>query len=242
MFKLHFLGANRQVTGSRYCIEANGDKVFVDCGMFQEREFLSRNWETELQWRAQLRASTRVELKELQKKLKITALYVTHDQTEAMTLGDRVALLKDGRTVQVGRPEELYQHPATPFAARFIGSAPMNLVPAVWSEKGGKVQISLGEILLEVVPDLARRVRELPGREILLGIRPEDLTVIEPGEKRSLPGTIMSVETLGRESLIHVKTGPGDFLILGPDKGHEPEENVGLRIAPGKIHVFAREP
>ena len=140
---------------------------------------------------AQLRTSTRMELKRLQQELRITTLYVTHDQTEAMTLGDRIALLRQGQVVQVGTPDDLYDRPQTPFAATFVGSPPMNLIPATWSEQDGQVRVTFDHTSYPVPADIAEHLRRLGNRDVLLGIRPEHVHFAPENENPAVSGSVV---------------------------------------------------
>ncbi|UCG80010.1 MAG: ABC transporter ATP-binding protein, partial [Desulfobacterales bacterium] len=159
---------------------------------------------------AQLRTSTRIELKRLQRELKITTLYVTHDQVEAMALGDRIALLKNGAVAQVGAPEVMYEQPKTCFAATFIGSPPMNLLRAQVKEGKGQCTLILGNTTVVLHPEKGEQVKQLGKREVSVGIRPEHLTLRSHAEGRRLSGTVTAIEPLGREVLLHVSTDCGE--------------------------------
>lgn len=187
---------------------------------------------------AGLRASTRSELKRLQRELGVTTLYVTHDQTEAMGLGDRIALLKDGRIVQTGTPEDLYERPETPFAASFIGSPPMNLVPAslLDEKKGGG--LCLGEIRLQLDPDRARKARQVRSGKLIAGIRPERIRVGKETGGGRVTGTVVAAENLGRESLLHVLVGSHRLSVLSSDKTIGEGDAVALDFPPEAVHVF----
>src|SRR5207248_7037750 len=127
---------------------------------------------------AKLRVQMRAEIARIQRSLKVTTIYVTHDQSEAMTLGDRVCVLRAGLLQQVDRPQVLYDSPANLFVAGFIGSPAMNLVEAELDERGGGLVVSFGPHELSVPDDVAARRAELrgyAGRRVALGIRPEDL-------------------------------------------------------------------
>ncbi len=141
---------------------------------------------------AKLRVQMRIEIRQLQRKLGVTALYVTHDQVEAMTLADRLVAMNDGQVEQIGTPMELYRTPASLFVAGFIGTPPMNILPCVVSQG----QAMFGEIrMLPVsVPD---------GTQVSVGIRPEHVMVREP-RATPLRGVVELVERLGAESLAHV--------------------------------------
>jgi ABC-type sugar transport system ATPase subunit len=168
---------------------------------------------------AQLRAETRVEIARLHGRLGATVLYVTHDQLEAMTLGTRVVLLREGRVEQEGTPDDLYSRPRTAFAGRFIGSPPMNLVE--------------GEVLEgRFRGPLEWRV-EAPDGPAILGVRPEDLV---PGEG-PWEGIVEVVENLGAEAYVHVRVG-GLLLTLRSARGATPDVGTRVKLAPQRIHVF----
>src|SRR6187549_3026169 len=126
---------------------------------------------------AALRVQMRVELKRLHERLETTAIYVTHDQVEAMTLGSRVVVMKDGWVQQVGEPLEIYSRPANKFVAGFIGSPAMNFVPVTVAESNGTVFLETNGLRIKVPADKAAPLKAYKGQSITLGIRPEDLRV-----------------------------------------------------------------
>ncbi|MFC4625606.1 ABC transporter ATP-binding protein [Daeguia caeni] len=133
---------------------------------------------------AQLRSQMRIEIKRLHQRLKTTTVYVTHDQVEAMTMADRIVVMRDGRILQTGTPTELYENPTDVFTARFIGSPSMNLIKGRRNGTG-----------VDITPD----------GDILVGVRPHDLKVTEPIEEGlSLTGMVTAVEPLGSETLVHL--------------------------------------
>jgi multiple sugar transport system ATP-binding protein len=153
---------------------------------------------------AKLRGQMRTEISRLQKRLGITTVYVTHDQTEAMTLGDRVAVLKRGILQQLATPRELYEHPVNLFVAGFIGSPPMNFLPATVT--GDEVELPFGTV--KIPHEKAERAR---GKELLIaGIRPgafEDASVVDPakrGEGSTFTTTVDVVEWLGNEAYAYI--------------------------------------
>jgi len=180
---------------------------------------------------AKLRVQMRLEIQKLHRRLRTTSLYVTHDQVEAMTLGERMIVMNKGVAEQVGTPTEVFERPASTFVAGFIGSPPMNLV-AVDAAGDGTVQAA-GGLRLAVAPsDVPAHVR---GRRAVLGMRPEHLVVNAPG----LPIVVEMVETLGSEQLVHGRCGEtplvvrcatrvaahgpvavGDRVDVGPDNRH----------------------
>jgi multiple sugar transport system ATP-binding protein len=189
----------------------------------------------------QLRTSTRTELKRIQKDLRITTLYVTHDQIEAMTLGDRIALLRQGQLVQVGTPDDLYERPQTPFAATFVGSPPMNLIPATWEERDGQTRLTFCQAFCQVRPDTAAQLRHIGSREVLLGIRPEHVYFAPDHEAQTIAGAIHAIEPLGRETLFHVRADALDLLVLSDERPYALGEAVQVRFDVGRLHVFKRQ-
>ncbi len=159
---------------------------------------------------AKLRVQMRAEISHLQRKLGVAAFYVTHDQTEAMTMGDRVAVLRSGRLQQCDRPQVLYDRPANVFVAAFIGSPAMNLYEATFSEDGDRLRLGSQEI--PITADVHERHPELRayrGRELLTGIRPEHLTDAaldqEDGREASLTADVRLIEALGSELMVHFR-------------------------------------
>src|SRR5579883_2465080 len=158
---------------------------------------------------AKLRVQMRVELKKLHERLGTTAIYVTHDQVEAMTLGDRVVVMRDGWVQQVGEPMELYNQPANRFVAGFIGSPAMNFAPVRLIAEGDAIWAE-GEGIRFKVPEAARgRVARAVGRRVTMGIRPEDLhiaTAADPAEL-GFEAVVEVIEKLGSEILLDVAVG-----------------------------------
>jgi len=191
---------------------------------------------------AQLRTSTRAELKQLQRETGITTIYVTHDQTEAMTLGDRIGLFRDGALVQVGTPEELYSYPQTSFAATFVGSPPMNLVPAeIERQNDDTTVITCGDGRFELPKGREWMLERLRSGQALLGVRPEHFTLSTASDSTSLGGKIETVEPLGRELLYHVRTKVGEVIALSSEEEFQMHDTVHLSIDPDRIHLFPRE-
>jgi multiple sugar transport system ATP-binding protein len=165
---------------------------------------------------AKLRAQTRAEIASLQRHLGTTTIYVTHDQIEAMTMGDRVAVMREGRLQQVDEPEVLYAEPANLFVAAFIGSPSMNLLEGTVTVSGDGATVSLGEQRLAIPSStLAARpaLRRFDGRQVVVGIRPEHLsdaalgrTEGAPSDGARLRGEVELREALGSELLVHVRT------------------------------------
>jgi len=190
---------------------------------------------------AKLRVQMRAELSKLQKRLGTTTVYVTHDQVEAMTMGDRIALLHDGRLQQVGSPLDVYSEPANVFVATFVGTPPMNLLRGRVGE-GGAVQGEGFELTLPAT--LAARAGE-PGREVVIGVRPEHLRHPEEaggGPTAPLPLTVEVVELLGHETVVHGKVG-GELVsaIVTPALAPPVDERLELRVRLDQLHLFSTE-
>src|SRR5438128_1135363 len=159
---------------------------------------------------AKLRVQMRAEIARIQQALKVTTVYVTHDQVEAMTMGDRVAVMRDGKLQQVDTPQRLYDAPANLFVASFVGSPPMNLFEAGVRRDNGKLVCKVGETDLELPADVAEERPSLAnyaGRRVAVGIRPEDVREASGWDGARLRGRILLVESLGSEQLVHIEIG-----------------------------------
>jgi multiple sugar transport system ATP-binding protein len=178
---------------------------------------------------AKLRIETRVELKRLQRALNVTAVYVTHDQEEALSLSDRLAVFMDGRVVQVGTPEEVFRRPATVEVAGFLGNPPMNLLPAQLEDGRATIEgVSLN------MPSLASFGR----KDVTLGIRPSGVRLAAEG----LPATVTMCEALGEDLFADLMVG--ERLVRAKLNGHSrPAEHATVKIAldAGALHVFDRQ-
>jgi multiple sugar transport system ATP-binding protein len=157
---------------------------------------------------AKLRIQIRAEIAALQKRLGITTIYVTHDQVEAMTLGDRVAVINAGRLQQVGRPQELYNHPANVFVATFLGNPGMNICNANINSETGRVHLAGGSWQIALEPLLAwyPQLREFQGRSLLAGLRPE---VFSAQSSQAAEVVVEAVESLGHERLVYFTPSNG---------------------------------
>jgi len=216
---------------------------------------------------AKLRVEMRAEIARLQRELAVTTVYVTHDQTEAMTMGTRVAVLRDGRLQQVDTPQRLYDEPVNQFVAGFIGSPAMNLLAATvepppdeeagggWALRVGSQRLALDEAVVAAHPS----VRSLGGQLVAVGIRPESFSD-EPGApaERVIEATVDLVESLGAETVVHVmlteppepdpdasdswrqviaRRGRG-VVRLGPHSGLAPGDVVKLAVDTRRVHLF----
>ena len=190
---------------------------------------------------AKLRVQMRVELKKLHERLGTTAIYVTHDQVEAMTLGDRVVVMHDGRVQQVGDPMELYNEPANRFVAGFIGSPAMNFAHVRIEAADGAVWAVGDGIRLKVPAAIGQRLGAHVGREVTFGIRPEDLRVANDGDPSDLniEAVVEVVERLGSEILLDVAVGRETMVAaVEPTVGARVHEQLRLAVNPNRLHFF----
>jgi multiple sugar transport system ATP-binding protein len=188
---------------------------------------------------AKLRGQMRAEIKKLQDRLKTTTVYVTHDQVEAMTMGTRIAVMKDGRIQQIGEPLEIYDAPANLFVAGFVGTPTMNLLPARVGQ-GGRTLDGAGFSL--PVPPRLRGSSALPaGTAVVIGIRPENLHRAPPGAPASARLSLVAevVEPLGDEVIVHARAGTTPVVCkLGPRERPEMGEPFEASVDLDRIHVF----
>lgn len=187
---------------------------------------------------AKLRTQMRAEIKRLHKRLGVTSVYVTHDQVEAMTLADRIVVMRDGHIEQIGTPMDLFNNPVNTFVAGFIGSPPMNQFAGVATDKGGKFVAMIGDEEI-VLPELA----ELKGAsdlDVTVGIRPEHVS-IEPAEGLApIKVELDLIETLGSEALLHTSVAGKLFVVKVETRGEiEHLEKVDtIYIDPSLVKVF----
>ena len=177
---------------------------------------------------AKLRLETRAELRKLQRALGVTAVYVTHDQEEAMTVADRMAVFMEGRIVQVGTPHEIFRKPATVAVAEFIGTPPMNLLPATWA--GGEVQLAGARMPVATGSNGA-------AREVMLGVRPGDLTLGAGG----IAARVEFIEDFGDSSVVNLDVdGRRVKMRAGELPGVQEGQQVFLAFVPSAAHLFDR--
>ncbi|PLZ90025.1 sugar ABC transporter ATP-binding protein [Fischerella thermalis CCMEE 5198] len=198
---------------------------------------------------AKLRAETRAHIVKLQRQLGTTTIYVTHDQTEAMTMGDRITILNQGQIQQVAQPLELYNRPANLFVAEFIGSPPMNFMPMQFH---APLLITNGDFRLTLPEFWGKALQKYDGRTVILGIRPENLILSVPATK-NLPVQVELVENLGNDSYLSTKlvgssfqqpvTASGNSLQVRvpPDRLVHVGEQLWLSLTPEKLHFFDPE-
>jgi len=214
----------RQLSGGQRQRVAMGRAIVRDPKVFLFDEPLSN-------LDAQLRVQMRVEIKRLQQELATTSLYVTHDQVEAMTLADRLILMNAGNVDQIGRPLDLYEHPATAFVAGFIGSPAMNLLAG----RIDRNSVAIGDVVLPI-----DALNGTPDRRVLVGLRPEHLNLAPDGP---LALKVELLERLGADTILHGRLADGVRMTARTAANFAPALGDVARFAirPGHIHLFDPE-
>jgi multiple sugar transport system ATP-binding protein len=226
----------KQLSGGQKQRVALGRAIARDAQVFLMDEPLSN-------LDAKLRAETRTQIVKLQRQLGTTTIYVTHDQTEAMTMGDRIAVMNQGQIQQVDTPLEIYNHPANIFVAQFIGSPPMNLIPI---QIKPPLSIYNNQFKIALPESWGTLLRECANRSLVMGIRPEHLTLGLPATK-NFCGIVETLEALGNDTYISVKVrdlAPADLILqvrVSPDRSVKIGEKVWLSTTTDKIHLFDRD-
>ncbi len=194
---------------------------------------------------AKLRIQTRAELIKLHRRLEITTVYVTHDQVEAMTMGDRIAVMLDGLVQQVDTPLSLFNRPVNRFVAGFIGSPPMNFIDAELVAQNGSLAVDAGSFRVVLPPDRAARCRDYEGQPIILGIRPSDMydrdlsPVVAPNAENTIQVDVDVIEPMGAESILYLSIGE-DTLVASVDSATAAKEGEELAVVLDmhKVHIF----
>mgnify|MGYP001131967498 CR=1 FL=1 len=192
---------------------------------------------------AALRISTRAEIKQLHQAMQTTFVYVTHDQAEALTLADRIVVMREGVIQQIGSPDAIYERPSNIFVASFLGNPSINLLEGNLIEDGGKILFRRGALELSPPPALAQRLAGQAGRAVVLGLRAED---VEIGAATSgvdaLQGRVMSVLPVGSDQFLEVAI-EGGKLFFRVDKGgrYQLGEHVTLRCNRERLHWFDKK-
>ncbi len=204
---------------------------------------------------AKLRVQMRTEISKLHDRLQTTMIYVTHDQVEAMTMGDRICVMKDGIIQQIAPPIELYNRPRTQFVASFIGSPPMNFIEMILEERQGKekglwmkeLSSNGGGLQLKLVAEMEERVQSYKGKKIIFGIRPQDIydrlfyagKVLEGSWTKA---TVEVVEPMGPEKYLYLTTGKNSFVArVEPQNSAEVRQKIDLVFNMQQVHLFDPE-
>ncbi|MDR2106975.1 MAG: ABC transporter ATP-binding protein [Holosporaceae bacterium] len=191
-----------------------------------------------------LRCKMRYELAKLKSRLNTTMVYVTHDQAEAMTLADKIAVMRDGAVEQIGTPAELYNSPVNTFVAKFIGSAEMNIFPAFFTHNSGKLRIFKLETGEQASVCCANEVQTPEDRRYYLGVRPEDVTILAPGALffgNKLEAVVSLSENLGGEGFLHAVLKNGTPIIAKTKTVLPPNSVVTLGFLINKTFLFDQD-
>jgi multiple sugar transport system ATP-binding protein len=212
----------RQLSGGQRQRVAMGRAIVRDPQVFLFDEPLSN-------LDAKLRVQMRTEIKALHQRLKTTSVYVTHDQIEAMTMADRIVVMRDGIVEQIGTPLDLYDNPANVFVAGFIGSPAMNLFKGEW--RGGSIRIGDASV------PVARPYKATEGQPVLLGVRPETFELANGAT--SLPALVEVIEPTGADTLLMCRTGDQEAVVVLRERTDvRPGDRISLRPDLAKLHVF----
>ncbi len=195
---------------------------------------------------AKLRVQMRTEIHKLRLRLQTTFIYVTHDQTEAMTLGDRIAVMKDGRIQQCEDPIKTYDRPVNRFVASFIGSPPMNFMEGRIIKKDRKYYFDEGKFQVKIVEDMYPKISPFEGQEVTFGIRAEDIYdkifVSQATPDNTIQAVCEVVEPMGSEVLIHLNTGRHNFIAtVGAHDRPEINRDMDLVLDMSKVHFFDKK-
>jgi multiple sugar transport system ATP-binding protein len=183
---------------------------------------------------AKLRVQMRTEIKELHQRLKTTSVYVTHDQIEAMTMGDKIVVMRDGVVEQTGSPLEVYDRPANQFVAGFIGSPSMNFLPGVFRRSDGQARVELPGGVSMQAPAVAAQ----DGQPVVYGIRPEHIELAAAGQD-GVPGEVVVVEPTGAETQVFAKLAGVEISSVFRERhAFRPGEMIRLRADPVRAHLF----
>ncbi|MDR1766648.1 MAG: sn-glycerol-3-phosphate ABC transporter ATP-binding protein UgpC [Lachnospiraceae bacterium] len=194
---------------------------------------------------AKLRGQMRIEISKLHQRLNATIIYVTHDQTEAMTLGTRIVVMKDGVIQQVDSPQNLYEKPGNKFVAGFIGAPQMNMIDAVVAKNGSAVTLTFGDNVITLPDDKAKKLEDggYVGKTVTLGIRPEDLhdeeMFLSVSQGSIIDATIRVYELLGAEVYLYFDIENTNFTArVNPRTTARPGDTIKLALDTSKIHIF----
>lgn len=195
---------------------------------------------------AKLRVQMRIEISKLHQKLDATIVYVTHDQTEAMTLGTRIVVMKDGLIQQVDSPKNLYNNPNNLFVAGFIGSPQMNLIDATVTTEGSDVYLEFDSHKIKLPEGKAQKVAPYNGKEVVFGIRPEDVhdeeMIINNSPESVVETTVKVYELLGSEVNLYLQLGESEIIArVNPRTTAQRDDVIQVAFDVSKIHVFDKE-
>ncbi len=192
---------------------------------------------------AKMRVQTRMEISKLHARLSSTMIYVTHDQIEAMTMGDRIVVMKDGYIQQVAKPLDLYNRPANLFVAGFIGSPPMNFFNGTITQQSGGLAFSCDNFAVQVNDRATRVLDRYIGKKVVFGIRPEDISdalyVMHPNPSHQVKARVEVIEPMGSETYLYLRTGNNPMVArLPPSQSTNVNQEITLAMNMDKAHFF----
>ena len=186
---------------------------------------------------AKLRDQLRIEIKKLHKLIRTTTVFVTHDQLEAMTLADKIVVMKDGRVEQVGTPADVYNEPGTVFVSRFIGSPGINLLPMRAASEGARHWLEGDGLIIPLPPEAYPGLQR--GQEVLLGIRPRDVRLADAGAPGAIPGVFVLSEMMGPETLVQIMVGgPEISMLVDESQTFDTDGRLNVTFRPDRMHLF----
>ena len=191
---------------------------------------------------AALRISMRAEIKQLHHSMQTTFVYVTHDQAEALTLADRIVVMRDGVVQQIGTPDQIYEQPRNMFVASFLGNPPINFLEGTVTSSDAGPRFVCGDLRLALPGPLAAGAMAHERRNVALGIRAEDVSEQPGPEEQTLRGRVQSVLPVGSDQFLGLQTTGGQiFLRVGKDRRHREGENVSLSVSTNRLHLFDKQ-
>ncbi|QDP41909.1 ABC transporter ATP-binding protein [Radiobacillus deserti] len=188
---------------------------------------------------ARLRLEMREEIRRIQQEVGITTIFVTHDQEEAMSISDKVLLMKDGQYQQYSAPQHMYDKPSNMFVGTFMGSPPINMIPVLYSQESNSIQMNETESTLS----LGQQIHSSYGPNMILGIRPEDFVLVEDNATEDvLTARVTVVERIGRDTMLNATIGDKHIRVLiEPDVPVQQGDIVKLGVRPNRYHLFDKE-
>ena len=192
---------------------------------------------------ATLRISMRAEIKQLHQAMQTTFVYVTHDQAEALTLADRIVVMRNGEVQQIGTPDAIYERPSNMFVASFLGNPAINLIEGKISGEAGRSTFVCGKMNLNLPADMASRVASQAGREVVLGIRAEDVELHSGSlNGNSFQGRIMSILPVGSDQFLEMEVeGKKLFFRVGKEGQYRVGDNAPLKVNLNRLHLFDKQ-
>ncbi len=192
---------------------------------------------------ATLRISMRAEIKQLHESMKTTFVYVTHDQAEALTLADRIVVMRQGVVQQIGTPDAIYERPANMFVASFLGNPAINFLEGTLAVEGERLRFTRGSLSLDLSPALARQLAGQAGRAVVLGLRAEDVQVLAgQSAGNSLQGRILSVLPIGSDQFLGLEVeGTKLFFRVGKEGQYKVGDNAILAVNQNRLHLFDQQ-